>query len=136
MFMDTPIFTGSGNFSGRLSIGERGFFNIGCFVDLADAITIEEGVTFGPQVMLITGTHEIGPLDRRAGPLKPLPIKIGKGAWLGARSLVLPGITIGEGAVVGAGSVVTKDVQPNTIVGGVPAKVIRTVDAAIPQRSA
>jgi acetyltransferase-like isoleucine patch superfamily enzyme len=127
MFMDMPNLIGLGNISQRLVVGDNGFFNVGCHFDLADTIIIEDGVTFGPEVMLITGAHEIGLEGRRAGPLSPKPLKICKGAWLGARCLILPGVTIGEGAVVGAGAVVTKNVPPNVIVGGVPAQVIRAV---------
>ena len=58
----------------------------------------------------------------------PAPIHIGRHVWIGANATVLPGVTIGEGAIVAAGAVVTKDVPKNTMVGGVPARVIRTID--------
>ena len=57
--------------------------------------------------------------------LRPAPVHIGADVWLGANVTVLPGITIGDGAIVAAGAVVTKDVAPNTLVGGVPAKLIK-----------
>jgi maltose O-acetyltransferase len=125
VFMDLPTITGTGDLYHRLIVGDNGFFNIGCFFDLAAVITIEDGVTIGPEVMLITGAHEIGYLERRAGPLTPRPIKLCKGVWLGARCVVLPGITIGEGSIVGAGAIVTKDVPANVVVAGIPAKVIQ-----------
>ncbi|NTU65300.1 MAG: hypothetical protein HGB05_18340 [Chloroflexi bacterium] len=66
--------------------------------------------------------------DQRAGATFSAPVTIQDGTWLGARCIVLPGVTVGRGSVVGAGSVVTKDVPPNTLVGGVPAKVIRSIN--------
>lgn len=122
-----PTLIGTGKLHKKLSIGHQCLFNIQCFFDLADTISIENNVTLGPQVMLITGAHIIGSSDCRLGPLAPKPIHIKQGAWLGARSTILPGVTIGEGAVIAAGAVVSKDVAPNTVVGGVPAKVISSI---------
>ena len=76
-------------------------------------------------VTLITGDHHIGPPASRAGVMNARPITIGEGAWIGARVVVLPGVTIGAGAVVAAGAIVTKDVAPNTLVAGVPARFLR-----------
>ncbi len=128
LIMDNPIIIGDGDIYQKLTIGNNAFINAGCFLDLAGPITICDRVSFGPEVMLITGAHEIGYPSRRAGKMNPKPIVIGSGAWLGARCVVLPGITIGEGAIVGAGAVVTKDVLPNTIVGGIPAVSIRHIN--------
>jgi acetyltransferase-like isoleucine patch superfamily enzyme len=77
--------------------------------------------------MILTSSHELGPTMQRAGPLFRRPVRIGQGAWVGARSVVLPGVSIGDGAVVAAGSMVTKDVPPNVLVGGVPASVRRSL---------
>jgi maltose O-acetyltransferase len=132
VFMGTPIFIGGRKIYENLSIGNMCFFSIGTFFDLAGPITLEDHVTLGPDVMLITGAHDIGMRERRAGPLSPKPIVIRKGAWLGARCLVLPGITIGEGAVIGAGAVVTKDVPEGAVVGGIPAKEIRRLEKLLP----
>lgn len=126
-FWGLPTLIGKGKFYAHLAIGHGCLFNIQCFFDLAANITIENNVVLGPQVMLITGAHQIGDAAFRLGPLTPKPIQIKQGAWLGARCTVLPGVTIGEGAVVAAGSVVSKDVAPNTLVGGVPAKIIRAL---------
>ncbi len=70
--------------------------------------------------------HSISPADRQS--LVPGPIHIRKNAWIGAGATILPGVTIGENAVVAAGAVVSKDVPANSIVGGVPAKIIKTIE--------
>ena len=64
--------------------------------------------------------------EQRAN-LEPAPIHIGKNVWIGANSMVLPGVTIGDGAVIAAGAIVTKDVPANTIFGGIPAKKIKNI---------
>ena len=123
-----PTIVGSGTMYHNLHVGRRCLIGVDCFIDLADKITIDDNVTLGAQSMLITGSHEIGPPQDRLGPLKPQPIRIGKGVWLGARTTILPGVTIGDGAIVGAGAVVTKDVPANALVVGVPARVARFLD--------
>jgi len=124
-FWGAPTILGGGNIYSRLTIGRNIVFNVGCFFDLADSITIEDGCGVGSEVMLITGAHEIGQRIQRLGRLTPKPIHIGAGTWLGARCLVLPGVTVGDGAVVAAGAVVTRDVPPDVVVAGIPARVIR-----------
>ena len=76
--------------------------------------------------MLATINHDLDPTNRQS--MSYAPIHIGKNVWIGANATVLAGVTIGDGAVVAAGAVVTKDVEPNTIVGGVPAKVIKKIE--------
>ena len=89
-------------------------------------IYIEDNALIGHNACLLTLNHNEDP-QKRAN-LHPAPIKIGKGAWLGSNVTVLPGITIGDGAIIAAGAVVTKDVEANTIVAGIPAKVVRKVN--------
>lgn len=84
-------------------------------------VRIGERAFLGPEVMLLTTGHELGPPDHRAGELTAAPITIGAGAWLGARVTVLPGVTVGAGCVVAAGSVVTADLEPDGLYAGVPA---------------
>ena len=121
----TPQLIGGGKLQQKLSVGRQCLLSVEVFFDLAGPITLGNQVFIGPQVMLITGAHEIGEPARRLGRLSPQPIVIEDGAWLGARCTILPGVTIGAGAVVAAGAVVTKDVAPNTLVGGVPARAMR-----------
>ena len=83
-------------------------------------------IPVGPHnVVLATINHDLDPAKRQS--MSYAPIHIGKNVWIGANATVLAGVTIGDGAVVAAGAVVTKDVEPNTIVGGVPAKVIKKI---------
>jgi len=112
----------------QLIIGSTCLVSIECYFDLADKIAIGDRVSIGPQTILITGSHKTGPVFNRLGPPVTAPIHIGSGAWLGARCTVLPDVTIGDGAIVGAEAMVTKDVQPNALVAGIPAKIIRQLN--------
>jgi maltose O-acetyltransferase len=111
----------------RVMIGADCMINDGCRLDTGAPITIEDDVYFCHDVTVLTGTHDIGPHDRRCHGWRAEPVTIGRGSWLGARALVLPGVTIGAGCVVAAGAVVTESVAPDTLVGGVPARVLRTL---------
>lgn len=128
VFWGIPTIVGDGDLSRRLVIGRDCWMNAGCYLDLGAPVEIGDRVAFGHQVLLITSTHEIGDAARRAGRSVACPIRIEDGAWLGSRCTILPSVTVHQGAVVAAGAVVTKDVPPNTIVAGVPAKVIRELE--------
>jgi acetyltransferase-like isoleucine patch superfamily enzyme len=118
-----PFYTNFGKF---LSIGKNVFINHACsFLDMG-GITIEDEVLIGPKVNLITENHPVSPNERRALITKPIIIK--RKAWIGAGATILPGVTIGENAIVAAGAVVSKDVPNNTIVGGIPAKIIKKIE--------
>ncbi len=97
------------------SIGHR------CILDARKGLNIEARVTLGTEVMIWSLHHDYNHARFRT---VGAPVNICEYAWLGSRSIILPGVTIGKGAVVGAGAVVTKNVPPFTVVGGVPAKVI------------
>jgi len=113
------------DFGHHIWIGERVFINMNCtFVDVG-GIEIQDDVLIGPNVQLVSVNH---PLDRQPALRHRFygrRVVIKRNAWLGAGVTVLPGVTIGENAVVGAGAVVTKNVPDNTVVAGVPAKIIK-----------
>jgi maltose O-acetyltransferase len=119
--------TGSGNVA-LLRIGERTYVSGPLHVDLGAEVSIGRGVRFGHDVMLLTFDHDIGPAEYRCGRLLAAPIRIGDGVWIGSRATVLPGVSIGDGAVVAAGAVVTRDVAPNSLVAGVPARFVRDIE--------
>jgi acetyltransferase-like isoleucine patch superfamily enzyme len=97
-----------------------GFFNYDAQILCNCQIVIGDRCMFGPGVMIRDDDeHEV------IGSIRKAPVVIGNDVWVGARSIILKGVTIGDGAIVAAGSVLTKDVPPRTIVGGVPARVIR-----------
>lgn len=112
-----------------VTFGSDCWVNGGCHFDVSAPITIGDGVALAQEVMILTNTHEIGDPTRRAGDLRTLPVSIGDGAWLGARAVVLPGVSVGAGAIVGAGAVVTRDVEADTVVVGVPARSVRRLEA-------
>ena len=112
---------------GGITIGKNCFLGDGVTLDLAKRITLEDDVTLSFDVMVLTHTN----VGYRHHPVQKFipsvaePVRLKKGCFVGVRTVILPGITIGEGAAVAAGAVVTKDVHHGTLVGGVPAKVIR-----------
>jgi maltose O-acetyltransferase len=125
MMAGTPRFTGGKDVYRNLTIGSGCWFNVGCFFDLNDSITVGNDVSFGHEVFVLTTSHETGPSSRRASASYCKPVTIGDGAWLGSRCTILPGVDIGAGAVVAAGALVHKTVPPNTMVAGVPARAVK-----------
>ena len=107
-----------------VTIGERVFINEGLDVMAVGSVTIEDDVMIGPGCTILTPNHDMKDLWI----LKPRPVVIKKGAWLAAKVVVCPGVTIGESAVIAAGAVVTKDVAPRTVVGGNPARFIKDIE--------
>ena len=114
------------DFGKNIRFGKNVFVNSLCYFQDQAGIDIENEVHIGPHCTLATMNHGIKPEDRAT--TYPAPIRIKKNAWLGAGVIVCQGVTIGENAVVAAGAVVTKDVPANVIVGGVPAKIIKSIE--------
>lgn len=114
----------------RIRFGSKIYCNRFTMFDASERIEIDDEVMIGPHCYITDHDHgtEIGK-SAHDQPLVSAPTRIGRGAWLGAHVVVLKGVTIGEGAVIAAGAVVTKDVPPHAIVGGVPGKVIKARDA-------
>ena len=125
---DVPIISGPDDIYKKLTIGNNCLISVQVYLDLADSITIGDGAAIGPQTMMVTGSHAIGEPHFRLGHMIPMPISIGRGVWLGARCTILPGVTIGDGAVIAAGSIVTKDIPPNSLAAGVPATIKRNLE--------
>ena len=117
-----PFYT---DFGKNITIGRNVFINADCKFQDQGGIVIEEGALIGHGVVLATLDHDLDPEKRQQ--LHPAPIHIGKRVWIGANATVTKGVTIGDNSVVAAGAVVNRDVPANTIVGGVPAKVIRSL---------
>jgi maltose O-acetyltransferase len=109
--------------TGPLLLEDGVFLNRGAYVQGHVRIGIRTAV--GQHVRIITDTHELGAAACRAGARRTEPVDIGHGVWLGAGVTVLPGVRIGDAAIVAAGAVVASDVEANTLVGGVPARMIR-----------
>ena len=109
----------------NLKIGRNVFINSCCQFQDQGGITIGDGTLIGPKTVIATLNHHQNP-NKRAN-LIPKPVKIGKNVWIGANATILPGVTIGDGAVIAAGALVSKDVEANTVVGGVPAKLIKRI---------
>lgn len=119
-----PFYTAGGD---EIRVGRNVFINQNCtFYDLG-GLDIADDVMIGPNVSIITAGHPLEPAQRRSITIGK-PIVIEKNVWIATGATIIGGVTVGENSVVAAGSVVTKDVPPNTLVGGNPARVIRSVD--------
>jgi acetyltransferase-like isoleucine patch superfamily enzyme len=114
--------TGVRSSGSKVSIGRGTVINHGCLLYTSGGLTIGEDVSISSGVWLMTGTHDMH--DPQFSEVYK-PIVIGDRAWIGIRATILGGVNIGEGSVVMAGAVVTRDVPPYTVVGGVPARFIR-----------
>lgn len=117
-----PFYTECGR---NIQVGKNVFINSGCHFQDWGGIYIGNGALIGSQVVLATINHGMNP-EKRADN-HPASIHIGNNVWIGSHATILPGVIIGDGAVIAAGAVVTKDVEPNTVVVGVPAKVLKHI---------
>lgn len=119
-----PFYT---DFGKNITIGKDVFINSGCHFQDQGGITIGDGSLIGHNVVLATINHDLDPGNDRKNHYAP--IRMGHHVWIGSNATVLPGVTIGDWAVVAAGAVVSEDVPPLTVVGGVPARVLKKVSA-------
>ncbi len=117
-----PFYT---DFGKNITIGEEVFINACCHFQDHGGVTIGDGCQIGHNVVFATLNHGLVPEERSH--TYPAPIVLGRNVWIGSNATILQGVTIGDNAVIAAGAVVTKDVAANTIVGGVPAKFIKSI---------
>ena len=113
-------------FTPDLKIGNQSGLGINC--ELYGPITIGDNVMMGPDVVIYTSGHAHDRIDipmNRQGNTEAMPVTIGNDVWIGRRVMIMPGVNIGDGCIIAAGAVVTKDVPPYSIAGGVPAKVVK-----------
>lgn len=117
-----PFYT---DFGKNILLGKNVFINSGCCFQDQGGITIGDNCLIGHQVVIATLNHDFEPSMRAC--MTPAPVAIGRNVWIGSHATVLPGVTVGDNAVIAAGAVVTKDVPRDTVVGGVPARVIKNI---------
>lgn len=132
-FIGHPLFIG---YYQNLYMHENSEIERGCLILAKDKIEIGENSTLAYGVTILTGADPNGPKNKLSNLYPPLkaPVIIGKDCWIGARAVILPGVTIGDCSVVAAGSVVTKDVPPYTMVAGNPAKVKKDLRPLLEQQ--
>lgn len=118
---------------GRLMIGDHVAINSGCRFSCGGGVQIGDYSQIGPRVSFETSYHTLEPKPLGHRPLLTKPIVVEEYVWIGANAVILGGVTIGKGAVVAAGAVVTQDVPPFALVGGVPAKVLRIISSVMQQ---
>jgi len=111
----------------RIAIGDSVHFNNDCWINGGGGLEIGNNVIFGPRVIVHSSNHNFDDMNKlimhQGSSHKK--VTIGNNIWVGASSIILPGVTISDGAIIGAGAVVTKDVPSNVVVGGVPAKILK-----------
>ena len=121
----------------RLEVGDDCYFGRELFLDLQDKIVIEDQVTISHRVMILTHTDAgTSPLRDEFIPTAQGPVIIRRGAYIGANVTILQGVEIGESSIVGAGAVVTRSVAPASVVAGVPARTIKTLNLERAERRA
>jgi len=111
----------------NITLGARFYANYDCVLLDICPITIGDNCMLAPGVHIYTATHPLDPVERNSGYEFGKPVVIGDNVWIGGRAVITPGVTIGDNAVIAAGSVVVKDVAPNTVVGGNPARFIKSI---------
>ena len=118
-----PFYT---DFGKNINIGKNVFINAGCKFQDQGGVYIGDDVLIGHSVVLATLDHDIDPYKRQM--LHPAPIRIGNRVWIGSNVTITKGVTIGDNSIIAAGAVVNKDIPPDVIAGGVPARIIRPIE--------
>ncbi len=116
----------SADYGRNINIGKNVWIQQGCTFFDRGGIEIGDDTFIAPKVNLITLNHIVNPYERSTTIAKP--IKIGKRVWIGIAATILPGVSVGDNSIIGAGAVVTKDVPPNVIAAGNPAKIIKHIE--------
>ncbi|MEX2785451.1 sugar O-acetyltransferase [Streptococcus sp. H49] len=112
----------------NISFGKSCFVSVNCYFMDGAKVTLGNHVFVGPSTGFYTANHPLDYQRRNAGLEQALPITVGNNVWLGANVNVMPGVTIGDGCVIASGSVVTKDIPANSLAGGVPCRVMKTIE--------
>lgn len=130
--IDTDVIIRPSGYYGRtlgvgLNVGARTSIGPHCFIGCLGGVTIGADVMLAPGVMVFAESHLFDSLDRtiKSQGLEARPVVIGDNCWIASGVIITGGVHVGDGAVIGAGSVVTRDVEPGAIVGGVPARILR-----------
>ncbi len=127
-----PFYT---DFGKNITIGKDVFINSGCHFQDQGGIKVGDGTLIGHNVVLATINHDLDPKENRKNHY--VPITIGTHVWIGSNATILPRVTLGDWAVVAAGAVVTQDVPPGAVVGGVPAKILKVIpEKSLQERTA
>lgn len=125
-WIQPPFFCDYGT---NITLGSKVYFNFNCVVLDVMPVTIGSRTLFGPAVQIYTATHPLEASLRRQGVEFARPVKIGSDVWVGGGAIICPGVTIGDRSVIGAGSVVTRDIPPDVLAAGNPARIIRQLPA-------
>lgn len=111
----------------KIIIGKGTFINYCCFFDNIAEIEIGNNCSIAMEILFCTTTHEQGSKKQRGDRVNCYPIKVGDGCWIGARTTILPGVTIGSGCIIAAGALVNSDCECNSLYAGIPAKKIKNL---------
>ncbi|KAI9358253.1 maltose O-acetyltransferase [Zopfochytrium polystomum] len=132
-YIEPPFYCDYGR---NIRLGKGVYFNFNCVVLDICPVTIGDRTLFGPNVQIYTACHPLDPVERATGVEFGKPVSIGRDVWVGGNVTICPGVAIGDAAVVGAGSVVTKNVEPYTVVAGNPARLIRRLERKAEEKEA